>query len=99
MSDLNHPASVEVAYVSKKYLDNVEKKNEKQFQLIGRFDIEYLFQFADMISDDTSGEITLLCMPAPNKSGAPMLVAHYDCVEYIALAGLKIKPVGDSNGL
>lgn len=93
MTDLNYPARVEVSYVSRKYLDTVEKYNEKQFQVLGKFDTEYLVQFAefaDMISNGTSGEIELLYMPAPNKTGAAMLVACYEG-EYVALAGLRDK--------
>lgn len=90
MSNTDHPTCVAVGYVSRKYLDNVEKHNKQQFQVLGKFDIEYLIQFADMISNDTSGEIELLCMSIPNKTDAALLVARYEG-KYVALAGLRDK--------
>lgn len=91
MTDLDHPATVETSHVSRVYLDKVEKFNETTLLPLGKFDLEFFYDFVELIESDTSGEIELLCMPAPNKTGAALLVAHYEG-EYVALAGLKDKP-------
>jgi hypothetical protein len=85
---------VAVSRVSGDFIARVCERQGTSFKPVGTFDLMFLQEMIDILSEDTSGEIKLLYIPAEsNKTGGAMLVAKYDGQNYVALAGIRTENV------
>ena len=75
-----------VGIAKEEYVGKCRVESGNPVIYIGKVALEYLCEFADKLSEETSGEIKLSFIRG--KSGAPLLIAEYDKEWFVVLGGI-----------
>lgn len=83
-----------VSRVDSEFVELSCKKSNTELIGVGRFNLDYLVEMADILSQDTCGYIDIKMIPAEvSRTGSTLLIAKCGENEYVALAGIRTHPI------
>jgi hypothetical protein len=83
-----------VSRADSEFVESSCKKSETVLVDVGRFNLDYLAEMVEILSEDTLGDIDIKMIPADvSRTGATLLIAKYGENDYVALAGIRTSPV------
>ena len=83
-----------VSRVDSEFVESVCKKSNTELVDVGRFNLDYLIEMMEILSQDTYGDIDIKMISADvSRTGATLLIAKYGDGDCVALAGIRTEPV------